>query len=86
MRHDWGSGAGGLKMPIHRLLQNSAFQPEQIAELVTAYHAAVRDLQAADGVNSASKEEIAATVIEVAQTGVRDAAAIAEEAVARLRK
>jgi hypothetical protein len=73
-------------MPIHSLLENSAFSPEEIAELIVAYHAAVRDLQSANGADRATNETIASIVLEVAKTGEREADMIAEKVVARLRK
>jgi hypothetical protein len=74
------------EVTLHRLLNNSAFQPEVIAELVSAYHAAVRELQAEDAAEGVSTDAVAATVIDIARSGARDSAMIAAETVARLRK
>jgi hypothetical protein len=56
---------------IHRLLQNSAFGPEEIDCMVKAYEASVRVLRSADR-SDASAEAVAKKIIEVAQTGERD--------------
>jgi hypothetical protein len=56
---------------IHRLLQNSAFGPEEIDRMVKAYEASVRVLRGADR-SDASAEAVAKKIIEVAQTGERD--------------
>jgi hypothetical protein len=78
---------GELKsLPIHRLLENSAFDPERVAAMVQAYETAVRGLSERDGASRASDKVIAQTVIEIAQTGERDASIIAEKTVARLHR
>ena len=58
-------------MAIYRLLQNSAFTPEQIKQMCTAYEAALANLKLRDR-NDPLTLEIAKVIIEVAQTGERD--------------
>ena len=54
---------------IYRLLQNSAFAPEDIAPLVAAYEDCLRTLKLrSDPVT----EIVAKKIIEIAQTGIRD--------------
>jgi hypothetical protein len=60
-------------MAIYRLLQNSAFVPEDIGRLVAAYENCLRILNLSD-----RSELIAKKVIEVAQTGMRDPARIGQ--------
>ena len=61
-------------MPIHGLLQHSAFGPEDIDRIVTAYEGTLRALRAGEAHPSA--ETVAKTIIKIAQTGVRDPARI----------
>jgi hypothetical protein len=56
---------------IYRLLQNSAFGPEDITPLVAAYEDCLRNLNLADRSDPIS-EVIAKKIIEIAQTGMRD--------------
>jgi hypothetical protein len=58
-------------MSIHRLLENSAFGPEQIGYITTAYEDALRVLGLADRSDSLT-EIVAKKVIEIAQTGERE--------------
>lgn len=58
-------------MAIHRLLQNSAFGPEEIDCMVRAYEASVRALRTTDQ-SGAGAEAVAKKIIEIAQTGERD--------------
>ena len=60
-------------MAIYRLLQNSAFVPEDIGRLVAAYENCLRILNLSDRSDPIT-ELIAKKVIEVAQTGMRDPA------------
>ena len=62
-------------MAIYRLLQNSAFVPEDIGRLVAAYENCLRVLNLSDRSDPIT-ELIAKKVIEVAQTGMRDPARI----------
>jgi hypothetical protein len=56
---------------IYRLLQQSAFGPEFIDLMVTAYEDCLRILQLSDRSDPLA-EVIAKKIIEIAQTGVRD--------------
>ena len=76
----------GESMPIHRLLENGAFQPEEVVMLISAYERALRELTLADGENRASNERIATMIIAIAQTGERDGSIIAEKTIARLQR
>lgn len=58
-------------MAIHRLLQNSAFAPEDIVPLVTAYEDCLRILKLSDRSDPIT-EMVAKKIIEIAQTGIRD--------------
>jgi hypothetical protein len=58
-------------MAIYRLLQNSAFAPEDIAPLVAAYEDCLRTLKVRDASNPTT-ELLAKKIIELAQTGIRD--------------
>ena len=64
-------------MAIYRLLQNSAFVPEDIGRLVAAYENCLRILNLSDRSDPIT-ELIAKKVIEVAQTGMRDPARIGQ--------
>ncbi|MFZ0608324.1 MAG: hypothetical protein WBD53_04295 [Xanthobacteraceae bacterium] len=58
-------------VPIYRLLQQSAFTPEDIDRLVTAFEDSLRTLKLADRSDPLT-ETIAKKLIEIAQTGERD--------------
>jgi hypothetical protein len=58
-------------MAIYRLLQNSAFAPEDISPLVVAYENCLRILGRADRSDPVT-ELIAKKIIEIGQTGMRD--------------
>ena len=58
-------------MAIYRLLQNSAFGPEDIERLATAYEDALRALKLVDR-DDPITEIVAKRIIEAAQTGLRD--------------
>jgi hypothetical protein len=58
-------------MTILRLLQKSAFGPEQIAYIAAAYEDALRELGFANRTDPIT-EIIAKKIIEIAQTGERD--------------
>ncbi|HTZ02435.1 MAG TPA: hypothetical protein VMC05_08890 [Xanthobacteraceae bacterium] len=70
-------------MPIYRLLQQSAFSPEDIDRLGTAFEDALRVLKLADRSDPLS-ETIAKKLIEIAQTGERDPRQIRRRAFAAL--
>lgn len=56
---------------IYRLLQQSAFTPEDIDRLVSAFEDSLRTLKLADRSDPLT-ETIAKKLIEIAQTGERD--------------
>jgi hypothetical protein len=56
---------------IYRLLQQSAFTPEDINRLARAYEETLRALHIADGSDPLA-ERVARAIIEIAQTGERD--------------
>jgi magnesium-transporting ATPase (P-type) len=58
-------------MPLVRLLQNSAFEPEMIETMSLAFEEACRMLGLAT-VEDPLRELVASKIIECAQTGVRD--------------
>ena len=62
-------------MAIYRLLQNSAFAPEDIGRLVAAYEDCLRILNLADRSDPIT-ELLAKKIIEIGQTGMRDPAQI----------
>jgi hypothetical protein len=69
-------------MAIYRLLQKTAFTPEDIALLVKAYEDCLRALNFADQPDSKT-EAVARAVIEIAQTGERDPVRIRKRVVAQ---
>jgi hypothetical protein len=69
-------------MAIYRLLQRSAFAPEDIAPMIAAYEACVQTLKLSDQPDSV-KETVAKHIIEIAQTGLRDPVRIRELALER---
>ena len=66
-------------MAIYRLLHNSAFEPEDIERMTAAYEKALIDLRLKDRADPIT-ENLARHIIEVAQTGTKDPAAICETA------
>jgi hypothetical protein len=68
-------GARSIPMAIYRLLQQSAFTPDDIHRLVSAHEDCLRALNIADRSDPIS-ERLAKTIIEIAQTGLRDPAQI----------
>jgi hypothetical protein len=68
---------------IYRLLQQSAFGPEEITCMVAAYEDCMRVLNLTDRSDPLT-EIIAKKIIEIAQTGVRDAERI-RQLVLRIR-
>jgi hypothetical protein len=56
---------------IYRLLQNSAFGPEDIRLLATAYESALRALKLNDR-DDPITQLVAKRIIEAVQTGLRD--------------
>jgi len=62
---------GALPMAIYRLLQHSAFTPEDIVPIAAAYEDCLRVLKLANRSDPLT-QIIAKAIIEIAQTGVRD--------------
>ena len=62
---------GAVAMPIHRLLKNHAFGPDEITVLTSAFEDALRRLRLADRADPAT-EVVAKKIIELAQQGERD--------------
>jgi hypothetical protein len=67
-------------MAIYRILQNVALTPEDVSRLVTAYEATLKALDLTDR-NDPITELIARKIIELAQTGIRDAQQLANLAI-----
>jgi hypothetical protein len=57
-------------MPLHRLLENSAFEPEHIEVMAAAFRDLWRELELVEG--DPLREVIARQVIEFARRGERD--------------
>ena len=70
-------------MAIYRLLQKSAFGPEEIERMTTAYEDALRVLRLTDRTDPMT-EILAKKILEIAQTGERDPARIRAKAVAAI--
>lgn len=70
-------------MAIYRLLQKSAFGPEEIERMTTAYEDALQVLGLTDRADPLT-EILAKKIIEIAQTGERDPAKIRAKAVAAI--
>jgi hypothetical protein len=58
-------------MALYRLLQHSAFAPEDIAPLVAAYEDSLRALKLSDRSDPIT-ERLAKKIIKLAQIGIRD--------------
>ncbi len=71
-------------MAIYRLLQNSAFAPEDIAPLVAAYEDCLRILKLRDRSDPIT-ESVAKKIIELAQTGIRDSSRLGRLALEEIR-
>ena len=67
-------------MPINRLLNDSAVEPEQVELLNRAYSLALRSLHLVDR-NDPITEIVARKIIEVGQAGIKDPAEVAARAV-----
>lgn len=70
-------------MAIYRLLQMSAFVPEDIERIVAAYERALVQLGLNDR-NDPLTDTVARLIIEVAQTGVKDRDVMCALALSRL--
>lgn len=71
-------------MAIYRLLQRSAFGPEDTKRLVEAYELALVRLELKDR-DDPLTETIARLIVEVAQTGEKDPKTICARALSLLR-
>jgi hypothetical protein len=81
-----GGGVGkglGRRVPIHRLLQDHAFDPEQCQAMVTAFEAVVQELGVKDRGDPLC-EEAAKKIIELGQQGVRNPQLLRQFAMADL--
>jgi hypothetical protein len=70
-------------MAIYRLLQHSAFMPEDIQAIVAAYEDCLRILKLTNRSDPLT-EIIAKAIFEIAQTGVRDPIQIRELALKKI--
>jgi len=68
---------------IYRLLEQSAFNPEQVTAMSSAYEKALADLKLVR--TDPKTERLAKAIIEIAQTNVRDPATISALAIEKLR-
>ncbi len=73
----------GRAMAIYRILQNSAFGPEEIERLVAAYEQTLAALGLKDRTDPIT-ELVAKKIVEIAQTGVRDPLQLARRAISEL--
>jgi intergrase/recombinase len=79
-------------MPIVPLLAQSAFDPELIETLVSAYETAWQKVEqsgstfASPRYKRAAQEIVAKRIIEMAQRGERESAKLAEDAVSYLQR
>jgi hypothetical protein len=74
---------GECVVPIHRLLRECAFGPDEIAIIVDAYDKARSELDLKDMTDPVT-ELIARRIIEVARRGVRDPKRICDDALREL--
>ena len=70
-------------MPIYRLLQNAPFGPDEIGRLVAAYDQTLSALGLTHR-NDPITRLVASRIIEIAQTGIRDSAELADLAIEEL--
>ena len=71
-------------MPLARLLQNSAFEPEMIEAMSAAFDEACRTLGLAQ-VTDPLREFVARKIVECAQTGERDRVRLCDCALKAIR-
>jgi hypothetical protein len=72
--------SGAIAVPIHRLLENHAFGPDEIQVLTTAFEDTLRTLRLVDRADPAT-EIIAKKIIELAAQGERDPDRLRERAI-----
>jgi hypothetical protein len=82
--HFWADGGGAAIMAIYRLLARSAFGPEDIKLMTDAYELALPQLGLVDRQDPLT-ELVAKYVVEAAQTGTKNADAICNAVIQRLR-
>jgi hypothetical protein len=70
-------------MPIHRILQNSPWRPEDLRILVAAYERTLQALGLKDRSDPIT-EMVAKKIIEIGQTGFRDPEQISQRAIQEL--
>ena len=75
----------GTRMPIRVLLAKSNLPPDEIEKLSSAFDRALRSLNIADRKDDPIGKIVARKIIEVRETGVRDAAEIADIVVKQLK-
>jgi hypothetical protein len=71
-------------MTNHRLLQHSAFNQDDIDRMVTAYEHCLQILGLAERSDPVA-ERIAKQIVEIAQTGERDPAAVSKQVIENLK-
>ena len=72
-------------MPIHRLLENHAFGPDEIRVLTAAFEDTLRKLRLADR-NDPATEIVAKKIVELARRGERDPVRLREGAIQALSR
>jgi hypothetical protein len=75
----------GMRMPIYRLLKDTAFEPEAVEAMGRAYEDLLGDLDLADR-SDPFTEIVAKRVIEIASTGVRNPIEIRQQVLSTLSK
>jgi hypothetical protein len=73
----------GASVAIYRLLQQSAFEPDDVERMASAYEQALIELGLADR-NDPLTEVLAKLIVEVAQTGEKDSKTICARALNQL--
>ncbi len=71
-------------MPIHRLLENSAFEPDHIEAMAAAFDDLCRELELVQP-NDPLREVVARQVIEFARRGERDPAKLKSQVMAAIK-
>jgi len=72
-------------MAIYRLLQNSAFEPDQVKTMGQAFEAVCAALGITDSRNDPRAEAVAGAIIALAQQGVTSAEELCARALAQVR-
>ena len=71
-------------MTIHRLLQHSAFNQDDIDRMVAAYEHCLQSLGLADRSDPVA-ERVAKQIVQIAQTGERDPAIVSKQVLEALQ-